>query len=64
MMKNMGQSGSLLDPRVLQALPSTPINLTSENNNFQIILRDVTVEVNGIPFRKFVSITAVHGKLT
>lgn len=60
---DMAQGGVPLDPRVTQGLPDGPITLTSEGNNFQIVLRDASIEINGMRLVPFAVVTALHGKI-
>ncbi|KAF1952393.1 hypothetical protein CC80DRAFT_572612 [Byssothecium circinans] len=54
----------LLDPSVLAALPKGPIRITNEGNEFVIKLSDGSIQVNDMPARLFVIMTAAHIILT
>lgn len=56
------QASAMLDPRVLQSLPDGPIELTSDGNHFQIIIKKASVEINGMKLLPFAVLTALHGK--
>lgn len=59
----IAQSGVPLDSRVLQSLPNEPINLTSEGNKFQIVIKEARVEINGLAVVPFAVLTALHSKM-
>jgi len=56
------QLGQTLDPTVLQALPRGPITVMSGGNKFEIVLETQSVKINGLTFKSFTAITAVHSK--
>lgn len=58
----MGQSGIPLDPTILQILPKGPITVTSEGNNFEVVLENRSIKINGQILTQFATLTALHGK--
>lgn len=57
----MAQSSVPLDPSVFKSLPDGPIALTSEGNNFIIVIKEASVEINGLKLIPFAVVTALHG---
>ncbi|KAH7084117.1 hypothetical protein FB567DRAFT_75732 [Paraphoma chrysanthemicola] len=64
--KNKGgeQQSAPLDPRVLGSLPDGPIVLSSEGNSFRIVVKEASVEVNGLGLVPFAVLTGLHVLLT
>lgn len=56
------ENGTSLIGTVFQRLPDGPITLTSEGNKFQIVIKQASVEINGMKLIPFVVLTALHGK--
>ncbi|KAL6708012.1 hypothetical protein ACN47E_003446 [Coniothyrium glycines] len=54
------QASVPLDPKVFQSLPSGPIRLSSEGNNFQVIIKNLSLEINGLALQPFLVLTALH----
>lgn len=53
----------VLDLGLLKSLPEEPFMVTSEGNNFKVVLKNMAISVNGWKGRDFVIITALHSKL-
>ncbi|KAH7071834.1 hypothetical protein BKA63DRAFT_418271 [Paraphoma chrysanthemicola] len=58
--KNGEQSSAPLDPRVLGSLPDGPIVLSSEGNTFQVVIKQASVEINGLKLVPFAVLTGLH----
>ncbi|KAF2034210.1 hypothetical protein EK21DRAFT_108249 [Setomelanomma holmii] len=56
-----GKTSSVsLDPRVLQSLPDGPIILISQGNKYQIVIKQASIEINGLKLVPFAVLTALH----
>ncbi|KAI1526875.1 hypothetical protein PtrCC142_008902 [Pyrenophora tritici-repentis] len=59
-----GDESVPLDGAVLRALPQGQITLFNAGNNFEVVIRDASVKVNGLDLVPFAVVTALHSKLT
>ena len=58
-----GDGSVQLDSAVLRVLPQGPITLFNDGNNFEVVIRNSTVKVNGLELIPFAVVTALHSKL-
>lgn len=52
-----------LDAAVLRTLPQGPITLFNDGNNFEVVIRNSSVKVNGLDLVPFAVVTALHSKI-
>ncbi|KAI1539769.1 hypothetical protein PtrSN002B_008844 [Pyrenophora tritici-repentis] len=55
-----GDESVPLDGAVLRALPQGQITLFNAGNNFEVVIRDASVKVNGLDLVPFAVVTALH----
>jgi hypothetical protein len=60
----MGQVGVPLDSTILKILPRGPFMVTSEGNNFEIIIEPKSAKINGQSLVVFATLTGLHGECT
>ena len=60
----MGNSGIPLDSTILQILPRGPITVISQGNNFEVVLDNRSVKINGQNLTLFAILTGLHRKHT
>lgn len=58
-----GDDSVPLDGAVLRALPQGQITLFNDGNNFEIVIQDQSVKVNGLELVPFAVVTGLHSKI-
>ncbi|KAF1939792.1 hypothetical protein EJ02DRAFT_513567 [Clathrospora elynae] len=53
-------TGAPLDPVVMHALPQGPITLSSEGNQFEVVIQEQSLKINGLALVPFAVLTALH----
>lgn len=62
--KTLSANGFALDNSTLGLLPSDPLTIETNGNHFKFSIQTMmsSIEVNGVPMNRFISLTVVHGK--